>query len=140
MKLILSLLLLTTAGCASSNEDAASEPPAAAPSNDSDRAARVERFVVALDARTPLSGPQKTTVHTVMTEHLEQLEPHLRAISSQSSRRDKAREARKRKPQIDAIRAATESKMKAALDSEQFAAYVALREELRQEFRARARG
>lgn len=137
MKHLLSLLLLTSAGCASSSDDQTAQPSAA--SSPTERTARVQRFVEALDARAPLSEAQQETVHRIMTEHLDQLEPHLKAITAAPSRRDRVRVARERKPQIDAIRAATESQMKAALDAPQFAAYLELREELRQEFRNRAR-
>ena len=67
------------------------------------------------------------------------MKPHLQYIRSQPDRGSKIKAARERRPQLEAIRDATDAKMKEVLSATQYTKYEVLREEFKKRMRDRMR-
>ncbi|MBK6919624.1 MAG: hypothetical protein IPH07_19675 [Deltaproteobacteria bacterium] len=95
------------------------------------------RFVARLDTELDLDDSQATALREIFTDYTAQLQPHIAYIRSKPSTVAKLQAARERRPEIRQLRAANDAAIAPVLTPDQFARYVQLRDEFREQLRER---
>ena len=147
--LVLALCLAVCARETTAPADAPTEPVAnlavtpAAADADPGGAGEVDlevvslRFVARLDTELDLDDGQALALREIFADYATQLQPHIAYIRSRPSTVAKLQAARERRPEIRQLRAANDAAIAPVLTPDQFARYVQLRDEFREQLRER---
>lgn len=108
-----------------------------APASELDLEVLSLRFVARLDTELELDDGQATALREIFTDYAAKLQPHVAYIRSKTSTMAKLAAARERRPEIRELRAANDAAIAPVLTPDQFARYVQLRDEFREQLRER---